>query len=197
LVFTAESLKAGTDIWTVALRFDPSNHVQPGNPELFLSTPANELYPTFSADGHWLAYMSDESGTYEIFVRPFPGGSSGSAGKWQISNGGGWFPIWSQDGRELFFQTADNRIMVAACAAKGELFQASKPRPWSEERFTSLFFLNQNFFLNQSFDVLPDGKRSVVILPAQSADGEDSQGHEVTFILNIFDELNRRVPLAR
>jgi len=197
LAFTAESLKDGTDIWTVALRFDASNHVHPGNPELFLSTPANELYPKFSADGHWLAYMSDDSGTYEIFVRPFPGGSSGSAGKWQISNGGGWFPIWSQDGRELFFQTADNRIMVAACAAKGELFQASKPRPWSGGRFTNLFFLNQDFFLNQNFDVLPDGKRSVVILPAQSADGEDSQGHEVSFILNMFDELNRKVPLAR
>jgi hypothetical protein len=135
--------------------------------------------------------MSDDSGTFEIFVRPFPGGASGGAGKWQISNGGGEFPVWSRDGRELFFETLDNRIMVAACAARGELFQASKPRAWSEERFTPVFFASQNF------DVLPDGKRAVVISPTKSADGENSQSHEVTFMLNMFDELNRKVRPVR
>ena len=56
-------------------------------------------YPAVSPDGRWIAYKSDESGRFEVYVRPFPG----PGGKWQISNAGGKLPIWSRNSRELFF----------------------------------------------------------------------------------------------
>ena len=56
----------------------------------------------FSPDGRWIAYRSNESGTSEIYVRPFPGGRGG---KWQISTGGGLYGLWSNNGRELFYET--------------------------------------------------------------------------------------------
>ena len=58
-------------------------------------------------------------------------------GKWQISNGGGVYPVWSRNGRELFFRTDDNRIMVAAYTVKGDSFVADKPRVWSEKRLAN------------------------------------------------------------
>ena len=91
---------------------DP-DHPKPGKPELFLRTPFDETEPAFSPDGRWIAYASNESGRYEVYVRPFPGGAPSGSGKWQISTGGGFHPIWSRDGRELFYETlSDNRIMV-------------------------------------------------------------------------------------
>ena len=72
------------------------------------------------------------SGVFEVYVRPFPG----PGGRWQISTGGGDFPIWSRDGRELFFESRDRSIMATAYAARGDSFTAGKPRVWSETRLT-------------------------------------------------------------
>jgi eukaryotic-like serine/threonine-protein kinase len=83
-----------------------------------------------SPDGRWLAYASDESGAYQVHVRAFPD----KGGKWQISNNGGLYPVFSRNGRELFFRTEDNRIMVAAYTGKGDSFVADKPRVWSEKK---------------------------------------------------------------
>ena len=71
-----------------------------------------ELHPDISPNGRWLAYTSNESGTNEVYVRPFPNTSDV---RWQVSNGGGASPVWSHDGNELFFvvnqsfDTFDNR----------------------------------------------------------------------------------------
>ena len=100
-----------------------------GTSEVFLQTPTNERSPALSPDGRWLAYSSDESGTYQIYVRAFPDKS----GKWQISNSGGIYPMWSRNGHELFFETAD-RIMVAQYTAKGDSFAADKPLMWSDRK---------------------------------------------------------------
>ena len=86
--------------------------------------------PPFSPDGRWLAYASDESGTFQIYVRAFPD----KGGKWQISNGGGGYPMWSRTGHDLFFETPDNHIMAAAYTVKGDSFVADKPRMWSEKQ---------------------------------------------------------------
>jgi Tol biopolymer transport system component len=63
----------------------------------------------FSPDGRWIANRSNESGTSEIYVRPFP---AGPVGKWQVSTGGGLYGMWSNNGRELCYETTDYRIMV-------------------------------------------------------------------------------------
>ena len=100
---------SGSDLGTLPLDLSDPDHPKPGKPEPFLRTPADEMLPRFSPDGRWIAYRSNESGIPEIYVRPFP---AGSGGKWQISSGGALYALWSNNGRELFLETADNRIMV-------------------------------------------------------------------------------------
>jgi hypothetical protein len=67
------------------------------------------MHPKFSPDGKWIAYASDESGRFEVYVAPFPGPGR----KWQISSTGGLDPRWRDDGRELFYQSTGNQIMAA------------------------------------------------------------------------------------
>lgn len=153
-----------------------------GKPEIFLQTPASELYPAFSPDGKWIAYRSLEAGTSEIYVRPFPD----KGGKWQISNSGGAFAVWARNGRELFYRTMDHQIMVVSYTAKGESFVPDKPRLWSAARLadTAAF---------QNFDISPDGKRVLAMMPAEAA----RANNHVTFLLNFVDELRRRTGVGR
>jgi serine/threonine-protein kinase len=92
-------------------------------PETFLSTPFIEENAVFSPDGQWLAYESNESGEFQVYVRPF----SGAGGKWQISTEGGLDARWSADGRELFYRSGD-KVMVVSVSAQGESVRAGKPR---------------------------------------------------------------------
>ena len=79
-----------------------------------LAGPAEESAPAVSPDGRWLAYVSDETGRSEVWVRPFP---DVSAGRWQLSRSGGIEPVWSLDGRELYYRAADGDLVSAAIAA--------------------------------------------------------------------------------
>ena len=79
-------------------------------PFLFLSTPFQYGGARFAPDGKWLAYVSDETGNYEVFVRPFAGGPAAAEGKIQISDNGGDFPVWRSDGRELYYLSRDLTI---------------------------------------------------------------------------------------
>ena len=108
----------GLDIWTVPLDVSNPDHPKAGQPEPFLRTAAVETYPSFSPDGRWLAYTSTESDVAAIYVRPFPG----PGGKWQIAPSG-TMPVWSPNGRELFYRTLeDRRIMVVSYSADGDAF---------------------------------------------------------------------------
>src|SRR5207247_8462096 len=75
----------------------------------FLHAPFNATPGQFSPGGHWIAYASDESGRYEVYVRPFPPGP----GKWKISIGGGELARWRRDGKELYFLSPDRKLMAA------------------------------------------------------------------------------------
>jgi hypothetical protein len=172
----------GLEVWTVPLESDSSG-LRAGKPEQFLQTRFNQRDPSFSPDGRWLAYNSDQSGSYEVYVQAFPG----KGGKLQISNGGGIYPIFSRNGRDLFFRTLDNRIMVAAYTAKSESFVAEKPRVWSEKRIGDTGLSGANF------DVAPDGKRIVALMPLETPATQQAQNH-VVFLMNFFDELRRKVP---
>jgi serine/threonine protein kinase/Tol biopolymer transport system component len=169
------------DIWTVAIEND-SNGLRAGKPEIFLQTPADERQPALSLDGRWLAYTSNESGTYQVYVRAFPD----KGGKWQISNAGGAYPVWSSTGHELFFRTDDNRIMVAAYAAKADSFVPDKPRVWSDKRLADFGLVG-----TATYDLAPDGKRVAALLPVATAAGQKAQNH-VIFLENFFDEVRRR-----
>jgi serine/threonine-protein kinase len=174
------------DIWTAPVEGDP-DHPRLGKAEPFLEGPFAELTPQFSPDGRWLAYMSNESGAYEVFVRPSPGiGAAG--GKWQISTGGGMFPMWSPT--ELFFRSPNGLIIAAGYTVKGDTFVPGKTRPWSEKRipYTSIGASNA-----PRFDLSPDGSRLAVIQSPQEA-GEQKPNTQLTFLLNFFDYLRQRVP---
>ena len=97
LAFHEQDSKTSNDLWTVPLESDSAG-LRGGKPEVFLQTPANEVGPSFSPDGRWMAYGSDESGIAQVYVRAFPD----KGGKWQISTSGGVFPMWSRTGSELF-----------------------------------------------------------------------------------------------
>src|ERR1700687_2208493 len=80
-------------------------------PSVYLHSEFNESQGRFSPDGHWIAYVSDESGRPEIYIHPFPI-TAGGAGKWTVSNGGGTLPRWRGGGKEIFFITK-NAVMSA------------------------------------------------------------------------------------
>ncbi len=171
------------DILTLSIEGDEQSGWKPGEPKPFLNTPALEEEPAFSPDGHWIAYISNESGNDQVYVRPFPG----PGGKWQISTGGGRFPKWSRNGKDLFYRTEDSRIMVATYSASGDSFRADKPQLWSPGQFTNFVGGISNF------DLHPDGKRFAVL---KTAGAEQSAGaSKVNFIFNFSDELRRRVPV--
>jgi Tol biopolymer transport system component len=102
----------GYDLWTLPLDTSDPDRPKPGKPEPFLRTPADETAPRFSPDGRWIAYRSNESGSDEVYVRPFPG----PGGKSQISTAGGLYGIWSKNGHELFYETADSLPVSMMCA---------------------------------------------------------------------------------
>jgi eukaryotic-like serine/threonine-protein kinase len=143
--------------------------------------PSNERVPSVSPDGRWIAYQSDETGSLEVYVRPFPG----PGGKWQISSTGGTLPVWSRNGRELFFQNAHNRIMVTEYERKNDVLVVGKPRLWSDQQL-------QDLSGSLNYDLAPDGKR-FAIFPELKALEEKGNVH-VTFLENFFDELRRRAP---
>ena len=165
---------------------DP-DHPKPGKPELFAQAAANQVQPAFSPDGRWMAYTSDESGVYEVYVRPFPDIAGG--GKWQVSSGGGTLPVWSHDGKNLFFETEDNRIMVASYTANGVSFSSGKPRLWSDKQLAMPS-------TTQNYDLAPDGTR-IEALVATPASEVNQRSIHVTFLLNFFDELRRRTAQAK
>ncbi len=155
-----------------------------GKPEqLFQTMKIARTSPSFSPDGRWLAYCSLDSGSIEVYVRPFPV----PGGRVRISNSGGTHPVWSRNGRELFYMTRPGRkIMVTKYKVVGNTFVPGEPELWSDKPLLDLGELN-------TYDAAPDGNRLAVVLYADgTADQEPSVG--LTVLLNFSDELRRRVP---
>jgi eukaryotic-like serine/threonine-protein kinase len=100
----------------------------------FLQTRFNEEDGRFSPDGRLVAYISNESGKYEVYVAPFPG----PGGKWQISTSGGAYPRWRRDGNEIFYLSLDNKLMAAAVNGKGSSFEVGAVKPLFQTRATGV-----------------------------------------------------------
>ncbi len=186
LALAERGANTGFDLWMLPLDLSDPERPKPGKPELFLRTPFDEQDPAFSPDGRWIAYTSNESARNEVHVRSLPGGTPSGSGKWQISTGGGKYPIWSRNGRELFYESVDNRIMVSTYIANGDSFAADRPRLWSDTEIRDPAGL-------WNLDLAPDGTRFAVFLRGD-ATGEQKGSVHVTVLLNFFDELRRRVP---
>ncbi len=167
LAFVEENPTTGADIGVLQLG-DPAREAK-----LFLQTPFNESSPQFSPDGRWLAYSSDESGSSEIYVRPYPG----TGGKWRVSSGGGIYPRWNANGRELLYISGDK--MMAVDVTTSPNFSAGTPR---------MVFGGQDF--SYGGDVSPDGQRLLLIKPVE----QQQAATQINIVLNWFEELKRRVP---
>jgi eukaryotic-like serine/threonine-protein kinase len=172
-----------SDAWTVSVESSNSG-LRAGKPKVFLRTPFNERMPMISPDGRWMAYQSNESGAAQVYVLGFPDGH----GKRQISVDGGGYPLWSRDGRELFFWPygPHPHLMVADFDERGDSFVAGRPRVWSEQ-------VPVIFSATKSYDPAPDGKSVVALMPA---DAPEEPPDRVIFLLNFFDELRRRIAFS-
>jgi len=194
LAFSQNLPRMGWGIMTMAVEGSEKSGWKLGQPKIFASAPSLELLPAFSPDGHWIAYMSNESGIYEIYVRPFPG----PGGKWQVSSGGvnrigGWGPRWSTNGKELlYFVPASRQIMAVSYTTAGDSFHAEKPRLWSPGQIAD----RRAGFVNPIFSLHPDGKRAAVF-KALGAESGPAPITTVSFIFNFFDELRRKVPAGK
>ena len=182
LAYYEQGPPSGFQMWTLPL--DTSNGAlrAAGPPEPFVVTPRITFHPAFSPDGRWIAYDSNESGQFEVYIRPFPTGSGGS---WIVSAGGGSMPAWSPNGRELFYKTFDQRVMVVSYKTTADSFIADKPRPWSDKPLA-----DTGTYPN--YDVAPDGRRLVVLMPIEPPRGRP----RVTFISDFFAEIERRLSNA-
>jgi len=157
------------DIWILPLE-------GPRELDLILGTEFKEVFPTFSPDGRWIAYMSDRDGRSQVYVRPYPAMDR----VWQISYDLGEEPIWSPNGDELFYRSV-NKWMVVSISTKPE-FAAGTPQVVFEGPYINVSGL--------SYDVAPDGQRFLVLQPQY----DDSQIRELHVVTNWFEELKRLVP---
>jgi len=155
--------KTGSEIWILPLFGDKK-------PFPFLSSASNESMASFSPDGKWLAYVSDESGRAEVYIVPFPKRS----GKWQVSTEGGTRPRWRRDGKELFFVSLGNKLMAVPVREENNTLDIGSPEP--------LFQINppDSQYAGWIYDVTPDGKRFIVVtrLP------EPPSAEPITLVVN-------------
>jgi len=144
-----------------------------------------ELVPEISPDGKWMAYGSNESGEFEVYVCPFP---EVNKGKWQVSIGGGRGPIWSHDGRELFYSNGDSMVAVAVQAEA--TFKWAKPEVLFRGRYTPD---SQNN--GHPSDISADGKRFLMMKDVVSTEKSAAVPHKINVVLNFLEELKQRVPI--
>jgi Tol biopolymer transport system component/tRNA A-37 threonylcarbamoyl transferase component Bud32 len=160
LALTAVRPESGTDILLYSL--DDSELT------VHLQTEYDEQTAVFSPDGRWLAYASDESGDYEVYVTAFPG----PGGKWQVSQGGGVMPRWRADGQELFYIGLEK--VMAVPVEIGNAFRHDTPIELFE--FPKLF---RSISSNVTYDVTPDGQRFLLMAPIEDDLAQEASVHLV------------------
>jgi Tol biopolymer transport system component len=170
LAFVRVSADKSADVYVLSLRGEAKPHP-------VVTTPAYEGGPQFSPDGHWLAYASDESGEFQVYVRPFPGPDR----RWPVSTQGGRHVRWNRNGHELFYRNG-NKMMVVDVSTHPELVLSS-PRLLFEQRYA--FGISVT---TPNYDVSPDGERFVMVK-------DDSGSGRLNLVLNWFEELKQRVPV--
>jgi serine/threonine-protein kinase len=153
-------------------------------PKPLVPTASTEAFGEVSPDGHWLAYQSNESGQFEIWVTPFP---NVSTGKWQVSTGGGRQPLWSRNGQELFYESMGALMRVSPTSSSTSF--AAGP--------TSKLFDTQGFFIpgppGRLYDITPDGRRFLMTKASPAADAPLPSARLVV-VQHWFEELKARVP---
>jgi hypothetical protein len=176
LLFTETAPQTGEDVMQVTLT--GTHTVTP-----LVHTPAAERNGIVSPDGRWLAYEANDSGSFEIYVRPYPDVTSG---RWQVSTAGGERPLWSRDGRELFFVSAASELMRVG-VERASSWAATTPTMLLKDG--SVMVPENN--VGRTYDISPDGQRFLVVKPLNASNARPPQ----LVVLQHFDEeLKRLVP---
>ncbi len=147
---------------------------------------AAEIQMKVSPDGRWIAYMSTESGRAEVYVRPFP---EVDTGKWQVSTTGGAAPLWSPDGRELFYLGEGNTVMAIAVETK-PTFTLGTPKVL----FKSIY-VGAATGEGTPWDISADGKRFLMLKEAGATPSAAGGPQKINIVLNWTEELKQRVPI--
>ena len=174
LVYAQISQNTARDLWMVDIEGKEK-------PQPLVAEPGDQANAVISPDGRWLAYHSSEAG--EIYVRPFPNVADG---KWQLVTAGAKWPLWSRDGKELFYVTARG-IMSIAVETSQQKFQWSSPTLLFEASYSSFPGLAGP----RNYDQAPDGRFLVI---------KESQGTSpgsLVVVKNWFDEIKRLAPAPR
>jgi hypothetical protein len=143
-------VKTRMDLWALPLFGERREY-------LLSNSPFDELNPQLSPDGRWLAYTSDETGDYEIYVQSFSAEGKLGADKKRVSTAGGRLPVWRRDGSELFFIAADGQMMASSVKTGGTEFQFAAPKPLFKTR--TLWVEGRIY---HEYDVSPDGQRFLI-----------------------------------
>jgi eukaryotic-like serine/threonine-protein kinase len=138
----------GRDLWVRPMEGERK-------PRVFLKTNFDERWSQFSPDDRWVAYQSNESGRDEIYVRPFPE----AEGQWQISADGGMQPRWSRDGKELYYLTADGKLMAVPIGVRGAVLEPGKPVALFRTRIQNLTGPTR-----PQYDVASDGRFLMLVV---------------------------------
>ncbi len=147
-------------------------------PVALIATEFQEHSPSLSPDGHWLAYVSNESGRHEVYVRPFP---NVAAAKWQVSTSGGSEPLWANSGRELFFKNRNSELVAVSV----------QTRPAFRILISQPLFSVRGYYtetLHTSYAVSPDDRSFIFVRRLGTDEGR------VVLVLNWFEELKSKAP---
>jgi eukaryotic-like serine/threonine-protein kinase len=158
ILFHSIDPQSNRDLWVAPLEGDRK-------PWVFLKTNFDEREAQFSPDGRWVAYESNESGRYEINVRPFalPGGSTaGNGGQWQVSTAGGICAVWAPDGKELYYIAPDGKLMAVPVAVNGANFAPGAPVALFQTR---IFGGGVDTSQGRQYDVSSDGRILINTIP--------------------------------
>jgi Tol biopolymer transport system component len=170
-----------SEIWIAPVENTPGG-LRFGKPVTVASSPGLQDEPVFSPDGRFIAYMSNESGTYQVYVVSLTPDGRAAGGKWQISNPTGYNPVWPTGGGQVFYDDGvSGQIHVVSYTANGDSFAAAPPRPWSPRPVSH--------YIAKMYDVAADGKQMVGILDDDSTPPET----HLRLTLNFGDEIRRRL----
>jgi Tol biopolymer transport system component len=149
IIYGRRGVKTRFDLWVFPM-FGDRKEYQLSNSQF------DEQTPQFSPDGRWLAYSSDDTGRYEIYVQSFSADGKLGSDKKVISTAGGRYPVWRRDRNELFYIAADGSVMATPVKTDGSEFEFSTPKALFKSRMLTQF---GNF---HEFDVTPDGQRFLI-----------------------------------